>query len=103
MFCKREQRCFIKILIARGKNARQCHTALLKACDRETLPHRTVVRWAYTFRRVREDVHQCHTAILLAVEQSVRRLVQQDADMLWMASVVYLMCGDGLEEITSDH
>ena len=80
MFSKYEQRCFIKIRIARGKNARQCHTTLLKACGRQTLPYRrpTVARWAYAFCRGREDVHQCHTEII-AVEQFVRRLVQEDA------------------------
>ena len=44
----------------KNKNARQCHTVLLEACGRETLPKRTVARWAYEFRRGREDVHQCH-------------------------------------------
>ena len=34
--------------------------------------------WAYECRRRSEDVHQCHTAII-ALEQSVRRLVQEDA------------------------
>ena len=34
--------------------------------------------WAYAFRRGRGGVHQCQTANI-AVEQSVRRLVQQDA------------------------
>ena len=79
MFSKYEQRYFIKIQIAGGKNARQCHTALLEACGRETLPYLTVARWAYTFCRGRKDVHQ---------------------------NVELLMCGGGffmLEEITSDH
>ena len=58
MFSKYKQRCFIKIQIARGKNARQCHTALLEACGRETLPYRSVGRWAYAFRRGREDDYQ---------------------------------------------
>ena len=96
MFSKYEQRCFIKIQIARDKNARQCHTALLEVCGRETLLYRTVAMWAYAFRRGREDVRQCHIAII-AVEQSVRRLVQDAVDG---------MCGGGffmLEEITSDH
>ena len=53
--------------------------SILEACGRETLPHRTVARWFYAFRRGREDVHQCHTAII-AVEQSVRRLVQDAVD-----------------------
>ena len=37
-----------------------------------------MTRWAYEFRRGRENVHQCHTTII-ALKQSVRRLVQQDA------------------------
>ena len=36
MFSKRKHRFFIKIQIARGKNARKCHTALLVACGRDT-------------------------------------------------------------------
>ena len=68
IFSKYKQRCFIKIHIARGKNARQCQTALLEACG--------IVPWlgAYAFHRGRKEVHQCHTAAT-AVEQSVRRLV----------------------------
>ncbi|PSN32627.1 hypothetical protein C0J52_22380 [Blattella germanica] len=58
MFSKYEQRCFIKIQVARGINARQCYTELLEACGKETLPYRTVARWANAFRRGREDVHQ---------------------------------------------
>ncbi|PSN37524.1 hypothetical protein C0J52_14902 [Blattella germanica] len=41
--------------VARGINARQCHTELLEACGKETLPYRTVARWANEFRRGRED------------------------------------------------
>ncbi|KAJ4441535.1 hypothetical protein ANN_11391 [Periplaneta americana] len=44
--------------IARGKNARQCHTAFLEACGRETSLYRTLVRRAHAFRNGREDVHQ---------------------------------------------
>ena len=58
MFSKYEQRCFIKIQVARGINARQCHTELLEACGKETSPCRTVARWANAFRRGMEDVHQ---------------------------------------------
>ena len=35
-------------------------------------------RWAYAIRTGTEDVHQCHTAIL-AIEQAVLRLIQEDA------------------------
>ena len=62
MFSKYERRCFIKIQFARGKNARQCHTALTEACGRETSPYRTMARWAYAFLRGRDDVHQKHGA-----------------------------------------
>ncbi|KAJ4430876.1 hypothetical protein ANN_19467 [Periplaneta americana] len=55
---KYEQKCFIKIQNVKDKNARQCHTALLEACGRETSPYRTVARWAHAFRNEREDVHQ---------------------------------------------
>ncbi|PSN53204.1 hypothetical protein C0J52_04500 [Blattella germanica] len=58
MFSKYEQRCFIKIQVARGINARQCHTELLEACGKQTLPYCTVASWANAFRREREDVHQ---------------------------------------------
>ena len=73
MLSKYEQRCLIEIQIVRDKNARQCHTALLEASYRGTLPYRTVARWVYAFRRGEEDVHRCHTAII-AVEKLVRRL-----------------------------
>ncbi|KAJ4426847.1 hypothetical protein ANN_26646 [Periplaneta americana] len=68
-------------VIARGRNARQCHTALLEACGREISPYRTVARWAHAFRNWREDVIKnmeladCNQQ----VEQSVRRLVKQDS------------------------
>ena len=78
MFSKYEQRCLIKIQIARGGNSRQFHRALLEACDRETLLYRTVSWWAYVFRRGRKNVHQCHMAII-AIEQYVRILVKHDA------------------------
>ena len=78
MFSKYEQRYFITIQRARGKNARQYHTALLDACATEILIYNVKARWAYEFRRASEDVHHCRTAII-AVEQSVRRLVQRDA------------------------
>ena len=74
MFSKCEQRCFIKIQIARGTNAHQCHTVLVEGCGKETLRYRTLAKWAYAFRRAREDVHQWHTAII-PVEKCFGRLV----------------------------
>ena len=58
MFSKYERKCLINIQIARGKNARQCHSALLEACGRETLPYCTVATWAYALHRGREDVNK---------------------------------------------
>ncbi|PSN58357.1 hypothetical protein C0J52_12991 [Blattella germanica] len=58
MFSTYEQRCFIKIQVARCINARQYHTELLEACGKETLPYRTMARCVNAFRRRREDVHQ---------------------------------------------
>ena len=78
MFSKYEQKCFIKIQIAKGKNARQCHTALLEGCGREILPYCIVARWTYAFRRGGKIIINKHTAII-AVERSLQRLVQQDA------------------------
>ena len=55
----------------------------------------------YAFRRGREDIHQYHTAII-AVEQSVRRLVKDAVDGTHCLPDVwrgFFM----LEEITSDH
>ena len=37
IFSKYEQKCFIKYQTARDKNARQCNTALLEACGRDSL------------------------------------------------------------------
>ena len=56
MFSKYEQKVFIKIQMARGKYFLQYYTELLEACSGETLPHRTVARWAYAFRGEREGV-----------------------------------------------
>ena len=44
MFSKLEQRTWIKIEVARGKNARECHSGLREACGNEALPYRTVAR-----------------------------------------------------------
>ena len=51
IFSRYEHKCCIKIEIARGNNAPQCHRALLEACGRETLPYSTVTRRAYAFHR----------------------------------------------------
>ena len=55
MFRRYEQRCFIKIQFARGKNASQCFRALQEACRREVLPDRTIVRWVEAFCQGREE------------------------------------------------
>ncbi|KAJ4432063.1 hypothetical protein ANN_20677 [Periplaneta americana] len=122
MFSKYEQRCFIEIQIARGKNARQSHTALLEACAvRHKRPnllnsHPIVLyvgvhshiaalvvnllrRWnwevlehppyspdssLFDFDPLKMELphrvsFRTRQAIIAAVEQSVRKLVQQNA------------------------
>ena len=58
MFSKLEQRSWIKIEVARGKNARECHYGLREACGDDALPYRTVARWVATFRAGRDSVQQ---------------------------------------------
>ena len=58
MFCRYEQRCFIKIQVAREKNASQYFRALHEAGGREVLPYRTIARWVEAFRQGREEC-QC--------------------------------------------
>ena len=54
MFSKYEQRCFIKVQVARGKNASQCFRALQEVWGKEVLPYRTIARWVEAFHRGRE-------------------------------------------------
>ena len=46
---------YLKLQAKRCKNARQGYSGLLEVCGRETLPYRTVARWANAFPRGRED------------------------------------------------
>jgi hypothetical protein len=62
MFTKSEQRSWIKIQVARNKNARQCHQRLFEACGNDALPYRTVARWVSAFRSGRDEtVHLSST------------------------------------------
>ncbi|PSN45373.1 hypothetical protein C0J52_07534 [Blattella germanica] len=61
MISRYEQRCFIKIQVARGKNTNQCFRALQEACRREALPYRTIARWVEAFHQGREECqHRAH-------------------------------------------
>ncbi|GBM14561.1 hypothetical protein AVEN_34976-1 [Araneus ventricosus] len=58
MFTKGDQRAWIKIEVARGKNASECYHGLREAC---ALPYSTVTRWVKTFcagRNATVDLHR---------------------------------------------
>ena len=84
MFSRYEQRYFIKIQVARGKNASQCFRALQEACGREVLPYRTIARWVEVFRQVREECqHRSRAGRPVAATddlhvQAVRVLFEED-------------------------
>jgi hypothetical protein len=42
---KFEQRSYVKIVVLRGRNARECHAELQEALGDRALPYRTVARW----------------------------------------------------------
>ena len=44
MFTKLEQRCWIKIEVARGHSTLECFQGLREACDDAVLPYLTVAR-----------------------------------------------------------
>jgi hypothetical protein len=45
----------MKIQVARGRNAHQCHQGLLEACGNDALPYRTVARWVSAFHSGRDE------------------------------------------------
>ena len=51
MLHRYEQRCFIKIQVAREKNVSKCIRALQEPCGREILPYRTIARWVEAFHQ----------------------------------------------------
>jgi hypothetical protein len=55
MFTKLEQRSWIKIQVAHGKNARQCHQGLIEACGNDALPYRMAARWVSAFCSGRDE------------------------------------------------
>ena len=50
---RQEQRYHVKILVLRGRNAKECHSELTEALGNRALPYRTVTRWAAAFQRGR--------------------------------------------------
>ena len=84
MFSRYEQRCYIKIQVASGKNAGQCFRALQKACRRQVLPYRTIARWVEAFRQGRKECqHKAHAGRSVAATddlhfQTVRVLLGED-------------------------
>ena len=42
---------YIKIVVLRGRNARKCHSELVEVMRNNSLPYRTVARWAAAFQR----------------------------------------------------
>ncbi|GBM41086.1 hypothetical protein AVEN_28858-1 [Araneus ventricosus] len=57
MFRKTDQRSWIKIEVARSKNAPECYHGLREAC---ALPYRTVARWVEAFRAGRNESADLH-------------------------------------------
>ncbi|GFW44645.1 HTH_48 domain-containing protein [Trichonephila clavipes] len=48
-----EQRDYIKIAVLRGKNEMECHSELVEALVKNTLPSHTVERWVGKFQQGR--------------------------------------------------
>ena len=83
--CSRcEQRCFIKILVARGENASQCFRALQESFGREVLHCGTITRSVKAFRQAREECKHraCAGRPVAATDelhvQAVRVLLEED-------------------------
>ena len=56
MISKQDQKSWLKVECARGRNARQCYEGLQEACGDSALPYRTVAWWVKAFRDGRENV-----------------------------------------------
>lgn len=82
MFSKQEQRIWLKIECARGRNARQCHQGLREACGADALPYRTVARWVQAFKGGRDNVSHMprsgHPPVSENDVQTVSALVEAD-------------------------
>ena len=52
-----DQKSYIKILILRGKNPTEIHSALLEVCGEQTVDCSTVSRWATRFREGRVAIN----------------------------------------------
>ena len=84
MFTRAEQRVFIKVQVARGRNARQIHKGLREACGDSALPYRTVARWTAAFEAGRQSADKEHGGgrIRTATDQhhveALRTLLEHD-------------------------
>ena len=50
---RQEQHSYVKIMMLRGRNAKECHSELTEASDNRALPYRTFAKWAAAFQRGR--------------------------------------------------
>ncbi|GBM14925.1 hypothetical protein AVEN_213269-1 [Araneus ventricosus] len=66
MFTKYDQRSWIKIEVARGKNASEYSYGLREAC---ALPYRTVAGWVKAFRAGRNKIADLHRTIGPSIPQ----------------------------------
>ncbi|PSN57987.1 hypothetical protein C0J52_08116 [Blattella germanica] len=82
MFTKQDQRSWLKIECARGRNARQCYEILQDVCGENALPYRTVARWVKAFNEGRQNVTDMprsgHTTVSEENVQNVNALVLAD-------------------------
>ena len=53
MISKEDQRNWLEIECARGRNARQCYEGLQEACGERALPYCTVAGWVKAFKEGR--------------------------------------------------
>lgn len=82
MFTKQDQRSWLKIECARGRNARQCYEILQDVCGENALPYRTVARWVKAFNEGRQNVTDMprsgHPTVSEENVQNVNALVLAD-------------------------
>ncbi|XP_035213421.1 protein GVQW3-like [Stegodyphus dumicola] len=55
MFSKGDQRSWLKIEVACGKNATECYRGLVETCSTNALPYRTAARRVKAFRSGRNE------------------------------------------------
>ena len=89
MISKEDQRSWLKIECARGRNARQCYERLQESCGEHALPYCTVARWFKAFK-ARQNVTDMprpgHPAVRKEDVQTMIALVLADH---WGWEVLY--------------